>query len=473
VAERHSGRPQGDADDVRGADPVQTAYSRVTVLTAGRTIDLALPSALPLADVLPQVMRYAAPDASANGGPTSWTLARIGGASMSLAHTLAEAGVVDGEVLELRPETDEVRPAVVEDVRDAVEDSVDAAGGVWDTPTTRSFTILVGSAVLGLLALLAVGSDQLGRGSWAELLSPASALTAVVVLLLGTWWSAQQRRDGDAQVAAAVALVWAALLGASLGAGADLAPHLALGLGAVLVTVAAGVARLLTPAATGHLAVAAVLLLAGVVAAVAEGTALPADQVRRVLPVLAVLALGALPRVSLSVGGLALADYRFRHVGRLDLASLRARYRASNAILVGLVVGICLVVLWTGIALLDTGEPWDRALAVLLAVALVLRSRLFSRTQHMLVLRLAGLGVLLVAALRLADQERDLLPWLVAFLALLLAAGIGLSSLPLSGISRARLKRTLNVVEFLVVVVLLVVAVGALGVYDLLGGMFG
>ncbi len=45
-----------------------TAYSRVTVVTADRTIDLALPNALPLADVLPQVMRYAAPD-NTNGSP--------------------------------------------------------------------------------------------------------------------------------------------------------------------------------------------------------------------------------------------------------------------------------------------------------------------------------------------------------------------------------------------------------------------
>ena len=68
-----------------------TAYSRVTVVTADRVVDLALPSALPLADVMPQVMRYAAPDSGASG-PLSWTLARVGGTALALANTLTDAG---------------------------------------------------------------------------------------------------------------------------------------------------------------------------------------------------------------------------------------------------------------------------------------------------------------------------------------------------------------------------------------------
>lgn len=452
---------------------MQTAYSRVTVLTAGRTVDLALPSALPLADVLPQLLRYAAPDGSGQAGPTSWTLARVGGTAMSLGQTLAEAGVVDGEVLELRPRADEIRPAVVEDVRDAVEDSVDAAGGVWTTATTGTFTVLTGSVGLAVLGGVAVLADTFDLGPWAGLLQPASALIAVAVLLLATWWSARAHRELDAQVAAAAALVWAALLGRALAADLDLATHLMLGLAALLVALAAGSARLLTAATTAHLALAAILLATGIVEVVAATTPLPVDQVRRVLPVLAVLALGVLPRVSLSVGGLASADYRVRHVGRVDMSALRARYRASNAILVGSVAGICLVVLGTGLALLGTDDPWDPPLAVLLALALVLRSRLFSRTAHMLGLRVAGLGVLVVAGLRLVADQPGVLPWSVAVLAGVLAAGLGTAALPLSAISRARVKRTLNIVEFLVVVVLLVVLAGALGVYDVLGGIFG
>src|SRR4051812_47936662 len=107
---------------------VLTAYSRVTVVSGARKVDLALPSALPVADVVPQVLRYCVPDGEQQR-PTAFTLARLGGLPLSLNQTLAEAGVLDGEVLELRSDGASVRPALVEDVRDALEDSVDAAGG--------------------------------------------------------------------------------------------------------------------------------------------------------------------------------------------------------------------------------------------------------------------------------------------------------------------------------------------------------
>jgi hypothetical protein len=44
--------------------------------------------------------------------------------------------------------------------------------------------------------------------------------------------------------------------------------------------------------------------------------------------------------------------------------------------------------------------------------------------------------------------------------------------LQMSDITRARARRWLNVVEFLVVVDLLVVLFGALGVYEKIGGVF-
>ncbi len=47
-----------------------------------------------------------------------------------------------------------------------------------------------------------------------------------------------------------------------------------------------------------------------------------------------------------------------------------------------------------------------------------------------------------------------------------------LSTLQISDITRARVKRWLNVIEFLVVVDLLVVLFGALGVYEKMGGVF-
>ncbi|MEX0428605.1 type VII secretion integral membrane protein EccD [Nocardioides sp. DS6] len=449
---------------------VLTAYSRVTVVSSERAIDLALPSALPIADVMAQVMRYADPSGSA---AVTWTLGRLGGPSLPLTHTLEEAGVLDGDVLELRTADEDVSPARVEDVRDAVEDSVDAAGGVWATPTTRSFAVLAGSGGLAAAGAVAWLSGRLGlSGTLAGLDSVGSAAAATVVLLLATWWASRFARDLDAQVAAGVGLAWAALAGLAAGREADLSRGATLITAAVLVAVVAGVARLLTPAATGHAAFGAVMLAAGVVQGACDTTAAAADQASRSLPVAAVLAVGIVPRVSLAVGGLASADYRVRHVGRLDQATLRARYRASNALLVGSVLALALTAVWGAVDLLHDARPWDRTLALAVAAALVLRSRVFSRTQHMVALRVGGAVVVAYAAARLASEHTETAGWIVAVAAVVVALGLGLASLPMSDISRARVKRTLNAVEFVVVVVTVVLLLGAAGVYNMLGGLF-
>lgn len=439
-----------------------TAYSRVTVVTSGRHIDLALPNALPLSDVLPQVMRYVdTGDREAGDTPVAWTLARLGGTALGLSQTLSESGVLDGDILELRAQTQDVRPAMIEDVRDAVEDSVDAAGGVWTTRTTGAFAVQAGSAALAVLAAVA-----LTRGT----VEPVAAGIVALIALGASWWAAQFARAVDAQVAGAVAMLWAALCGASIGIVPDGWPVVLIAVASALA--AAGVSRVLTVSTTGHVAFAAVLLVAALGEVLAGVTSIPTMQERRVIPVLAILAIGVLPRVSLSVGGLASADYRVRHVGRLSAQSLKARYRDSNAVLVGSLVGISAVVAAAALVIDTDGTGWDRTLALSLAVAAVLRSRLFSRTQHMLPLRLAGLVIIAGIGLRWATGQHDLMVWIPVIVVAVMAAGIGLASLPLSQITRARIKRVLNIVEFLVVVDLLVVLCGAMGIYDQLGGIF-
>jgi hypothetical protein len=160
-----------------------------------------------------------------------------------------------------------------------------------------------------------------------------------------------------------------------------------------------------------------------------------------------------------------------RHVGRVDLATLRSRYRASNALLVGSLAGVAAVVVAGGVLLELTDRPWDQTLVLSLAVVAVLRSRLFSRTQHMVPLRLAGLAMIGFALARYTIEHEQSLPWLALVPAVALLAAIGLVSIPMSTITRARVKRTLNIVEFIAIVDLLVVACGALGIYGAMGGL--
>ncbi|MDN5896073.1 MAG: type VII secretion integral membrane protein EccD [Nocardioides sp.] len=443
-------------------------------MTAERTVDLALPTGLPLSQVLPQLLRYAAPSTGGDGAPTSWTLSKLGGQQVPLSQTLTDAAVLDGDVLELRPQGTESRPVMVDDVRDAVEDRVDAAGGIWTNRTTGSFTVLVGCLLLGLLAVVVVLAGMFTTAQWpTQIDSLSTAVSAVVTLVFATWWAAQHTGELVAQVAAAVAMAWGGMLGLFVAHAVETDYWLTITICALAAAVVAGASRALTEVTTGHLAFGAVLLISAVVMLLAETGDLGQRVGPRLLPVLALLSIGAIPRVSLSVGGLSSADYRVRNVGVLDLASLQARYRMSNAILGGMVTAISVVIVWFGTGLTLSTSSWDRYLALGLAAGMVLRSRAFSRTQHMLPLRVAGLALVSLALVRCTIDRADLAPWLGVAVAGALLAGIGLASIQLSEIPAARVKRTLNVAESLVLIVILVLMFGSFTVYAQFEGMFG
>src|SRR5262249_19928794 len=82
---------------------------RVAILADRRLTEMALPAELPLREILPAVQRLAIPaasngDSGDDGGAASHlSLAPIGGAPFSLDASLDTVGVVDGDLLALRP----------------------------------------------------------------------------------------------------------------------------------------------------------------------------------------------------------------------------------------------------------------------------------------------------------------------------------------------------------------------------------
>lgn len=457
-----------------------SAYSRVTVVGDSRTVDLALPTALPLADVVPQVLRYCAPGGTGEQ-PESWTLARLGGPALALAQSLRDSGVVDGEVLELRRATSDVRPAVVEDVRDAVEDTVDAAGGAWTPGATATLSLVGGSVLLTVVALLLLvpaplaaeiplASGLRSPTAYGEL---ATALLCVTVLVAGAASAARGTVVAVGQACAAAAVVWGSVAGFALADAVQLDGGWRLLLGGLLAAATAVAARLVHPALTAHVAASALLLLPALAVVVVEAFDVDAAQVLRVAPVLALLASGVLPRVSLSVGGLASADYRVRAAGRLSGPALQARYRESHGLLVGALVAVGAVVVLCGAPLaLRTESTWDPWLVLAISLVAMLRSRLFSRVVHVLPLRLAGVTALVVVAVAETVRLDALTDWTTALLAAAVLASGLVSRVRLADVSRARVKRLLDGVEFVVVIVLVVLSAGAVGVFGLLGSVF-
>jgi type VII secretion integral membrane protein EccD len=442
---------------------VLTAYSRVTVVSGARKVDLALPSALPVADVVPQVLRYCIPDGDEHR-PTAFTLARLGGLPLSLNQTLAEAGVLDGEVLELRGEGAVVRPALVEDVRDALEDSVDAAGGWWTPRTTLTFSLLSGAVVLALLAFVQYQFPELiGGSSDARLVSAFTALAVSFGLMV---WAAAFNHGWVAQVLAAVAMAWAFLSGTEVGLAAELDPFVVLLLGWVFVAGVVALARVCTEYAMSHVTAAVVLVATGLAVSFLGLADVDVHQVHRIAPAVVMLAAGVLPRLTLSVGGLASADYRVRHAGRITGVSLASRYRQSNWMLIGGLVGISLVVVWCCLWLTFSTGSWDRYLALSIGAAALLRSRVYSRTPHMVPLRAAAVAIGVMQLVRLTEDVPELREWVIPGFAAAALLLVAISSLPMTDITRAQIKRVLNIAEFLVIVDMVVVTMGAAGLFS-------
>ncbi|WP_163573734.1 EsaB/YukD family protein [Fodinicola feengrottensis] len=237
-------------------------YSRVTVVSDSRRVDVALPAALPVTDLLPQLLRLCSPPQPGSQHPVSWALVRFNGTLLQPEASLFESGVIDGEVLELRGGASAGRPAYVEDVRDSVEDVVDGSGRLWRGQISLRFALIAAS--LGMFALLFDPAVR-ASGSFAAL-----GLAAVVAIALcgAGWWAGTQGEPSSGRLAIVVGCLWAGLAGwlGVLAAGGSMPLAGAVALVAALVL--ASLVRAGTPLAAGHLAGFAV---AGAVGCVRRG----------------------------------------------------------------------------------------------------------------------------------------------------------------------------------------------------------
>lgn len=443
-----------------------TAYSRVTVVNGARRVDLALPRALPISDVVPQLLRFCAP-AEKPERPAAWTLGRVGGANLALAQSLGDAGVIDGEVLELRSAEAAPRPAYVEDVRDAIEDAVDSSGGQWRTHTTRDFVLIV--AAVGAAATVALPFTRQPDDPAAI---ASGALLAALAVVAG-WWGARRGHTVPAQLVLAAGCLWGGVAGWLAATTLGWTSTATLGAGVAVALLVAVVARVATPQATPHLSGLAVLaagagIVAGTAAALDVGAASVSDGMApyRVVGVLAILMIGVLPRVSVSVGGLATADYRVRKATLITHEELTERVRQSTALLFGAVLGAAAVGGAAGVMLSRADSVWDRLLGLTVGLTLLLRSRVFSRILQMVPLRVAGCVVLATQIVEASSVEA-VRPWFAVLVGVGAAGLVALSAVNLSDITRARVKRVLNWTESVIVIAMIALAAAGLGLYDL------
>ncbi len=368
---------------------------RVTVASGSRRVDLVLPGAVPVAELVPELARSVGllDPLTVHGG---YTVTGPDGRRLAGDAGLVLQGVEDGALLTVSAGVDAEPPRVYDDVVEAMTDVVERDLRPWSPASGRRTAL--GAA--GLLLVLGAGSLLLQTDS--TLAGTAAALVAATLLAGSVVLS---RVQGEPEAAVAVswtASLYAVVAGLLLAADGGFGPSaVGAGLGAVLVgalsLLAVGEGRALTlpPAAVG-----AVFLVTGLVLA---DTDLDPAVVLVALLVLLVLLGSVFPWWALSLTGRGVEqayslDDLTADPDEIDAAAVGADARLAHEALlaIGATVGLLLVT----VSPLAVGRGLSGTLlALLCAVVLMLRTRQYRTGTEVLVGLLSGvLGLVSTAA---------------------------------------------------------------------------
>ncbi|TDB77776.1 type VII secretion integral membrane protein EccD [Micromonospora sp. KC721] len=464
-----------------------TGLAKVTISAPGRRVDVALPEQVPLAELLPEVLRHAgeglADDGERHGG---WVLRRTDGTVLVTAQALLPQGVRDGEVLHLVPAREQWPELEYDDVVEAIADGARRRGSAWSPTATRA-AALAGAAVplaVGLVAVLAGGPQH--RAGW-----PVAATVALVLAVAGTVAS---RAYGDGTTGATLggyALPYAFAAGAVAVSSGDPvgvfralpwlgAPELLAGSVALVLVAVLG---LLGAATRLRVFVAGATVGVVGVGAALGGLLLDPAGTAAVLACVLVFALGALPLLAIRLGKMPLPPISLPAGptggpdGVRDLPD-RARVHAAVArteeMLTGMLLGHAVLTVGAGYVLGVAGGGAGRLLVAVTSAVLLLRSRLFVAVRHRVPPVLAGLAGATVLGVLLAARagHAGLLALAVGGLLVALtavAAGTTYARRPVS----PYVGRVADLTDTALVVAVVPVACAVLDLYDAARGLLG
>ena len=461
-------------------------FCRLTVLAPRQRVDVALPSDVPVAELVPMVLELVGEPGRAVA-PQPWRLSGIVGGPLPAAATLGELGVLDGELLRLGPALPVPAAPVFDDPVDAV--AAGAAGG------GRGHRFEV-AAVLTLAVAAAVLLGAAGPGSVpAALLAGAGAVAAVAAagrLAQGDAGAGRVGQRGDAGSGAGSGRLThcgepgfargVGLAGVVLAAAAGWAavpgppgpvPLLATAVGA---GIAAAAAQLLLRVVAPALVAAGVIAIVG--AAAVLGVQFGATPVAAATGVaaLAVVAAPLLPRAAIRLAGLprpVVPADEAELTGDdppLPPAELAERADLARGYLAGL-VGAAALLSGAGAVVAAAAGGWaGPTFAGVTAAVLLLRARSYADAAPARTALTVGLATAVGLAATVAGPGAPLN--LVACAVLLVGAGAAVAALDATARGmRPELspvvRRTVDLVEGVLVAAAVPVALAAMGLFQL------
>lgn len=362
---------------------------RVTVASGTRRVDLVLPGAVPVAELVPELARGVGllDSATVHGG---YRVVTGAGRLLEPDAGLIVQGVEDGGVLTVSAGVHQTAPKVYDDVVEAMADVVESDLVPWRPENARRST-LAASAVLMLLAAFGLGTrtDSLGA-AWAAL------GTALLLVLVGIVLSRRWKEWGAGVVACHLGAVHAAVGGMIIGAadgwsepfGAPLA-------GAGIAAGMAGLAGVVGVNRGRALMIPPIVL--GTVAAVAGGVVVllepdPAVLLSCVMTFL-VLAGSLLPWLALSVTRTTVGEPETTSTTPAPVNPDRVRSDAQVAheILLAVTVVVGVVVVLVAPLAVSRGVG-GTLLALTCCLVLVLRTRQYRATSEVVAGLVTGLA---------------------------------------------------------------------------------
>jgi type VII secretion integral membrane protein EccD len=454
---------------------------RVTIVGPKRRVDISLPADVSFAQLFPAILHYSGDDLAdaglAHGG---WVLQRLDEAPFGGDTTPGQANLRDGELLYLRPGMSQLPELAFDDVADVVATGINDLPDRWRPEWTRAFTLstAAGASVVAAAILLLSGP------SW---ILPAivAGVISLILVLTGVGLSRAAGDSGAGAVFGFMALPHAFLAGL-LAAGRSTplfqfgAPHLLVGFAAVVLvgTIAAIAIADGLPIFLGAV-LAAFMGVIGAGASVLDGVSAPAVSGIIVAVTLALTPLVPtisfrLARVTLPPVPTSAEDLR-RDTLTVDGRQLLRRTARADRFVTGTALALGITGFAGQIPLAFAGGWAAPTTSAVIALALLLRSRLFrGRTQRLalMVPGMAGLAMLTLALSLGASQPAMVVG---SLLPLMLGAGIAVSAglwLPDHRPSPFW-PRAADILDLLIVLSLIPLALGVAGLYAYIRGATG
>ncbi|GGT64307.1 type VII secretion integral membrane protein EccD [Streptomyces atratus] len=444
------------------SDTSVASLCRLTVRAPSGTIDLAVPVDVPVADLLPTLLRYCVEGMEEEGlDHGGWVLQRLGGPALDDEATLEAIDLHDGEVLHLRPRAEEMPEVRLDDLVEGIADITRDRLQAW-TPD-RSRQLLRGFLVCVLVIALGVLAWPGGP------VVPRAATAGVAGLLLLAGAATAARAVGDAATGAALGVMAVpalALAGWLLPDGEIAGPHAYHVLGARLLaagTAGAGAAVLALAAAAVYaplfLSTAAVAVAAAVSGALMSVFDVSVDKAAGVVAACLVVIGGFVPAIAFKLAGMRMPPLP-TNPGQLqdgidpyDGPEVATRTELAGGWMIALYGAIGVVCAGCLIPLVRRPNLPEALIAVLLSLILLLHGRGMVNVWQRLVLVVPGaMGAALVlvgAGAHLAPGDRPVfvagLLGLAAVLAVITWTVPGRRMLPYWGRAAELLQSTLAI----------------------------